>query len=338
MKILFYSRLFFPERGGSVSIVDQLSDAWIQLGNEVTVWTPARGGDNSPEEQSLSYQVQRERSFWAYLSELLQADVLVSMEMSLKAVLPAILLRKRCLVTHQTWYCLEGNESLLPRRRRLQRWLLRFVVQLPCSRTVGENWGGKFQVVRNPYREKIYHDTRGERPYDFCFVGRLVNDKGVDLFIESLALLKSQAWEGKAIVVGEGEEREIYQQLCQEAGLTAQVEFVGWKSTHETAEILNQSRIMVVPSRWPEPFGMVAVEGLACGCRMIVSSGGGLPEAAGPFALTFKNGNLKELSNAMKRLLHQEDNDETNSEDLAAHLQQFEVLRVAQAYLNLTRT
>ena len=39
------------------------------------------------------------------------------------------------------------------------------------------------------------------------------------------------------------------------------------------AALLNQCRILVVPSLWAEPFGIVALEGIACGCVVVGSAG-----------------------------------------------------------------
>jgi glycosyltransferase involved in cell wall biosynthesis len=66
----------------------------------------------------------------------------------------------------------------------------------------------------------------------------------------------------------------------------------------------NRHKILVVPSKWPEPFGIVALEGLACGCKVICSSEGGLPEAVGEFGVLFKNGSVDELAIAMENILN----------------------------------
>ena len=47
-----------------------------------------------------------------------------------------------------------------------------------------------------------------------------------------------------------------------------------------------RAAIVVVPSRWPEPFGLVALEALASGAALICSPRGGLPEVAGDAACT----------------------------------------------------
>jgi glycosyltransferase involved in cell wall biosynthesis len=49
-----------------------------------------------------------------------------------------------------------------------------------------------------------------------------------------------------------------------------------------------------------EPMGMVVAEGLACGCRMVVSNQGGMPEVGGEFCRYFENGNVDSLVEALR--------------------------------------
>jgi glycosyltransferase involved in cell wall biosynthesis len=46
-------------------------------------------------------------------------------------------------------------------------------------------------------------------------------------------------------------------------------------------EAMSRAAIVIVPSRWNEPFGLTALEAIACGAPLIVSPRGGLPEVAG---------------------------------------------------------
>ena len=48
---------------------------------------------------------------------------------------------------------------------------------------------------------------------------------------------------------------------------------------------MTRAAIVIVPSRWNEPFGLTALEALACGAPLIVSPRGGLPEVAGEAAV-----------------------------------------------------
>lgn len=50
---------------------------------------------------------------------------------------------------------------------------------------------------------------------------------------------------------------------------------------------------MIVPSIYNEAFGIVTLEGLACGCRCIVSDGDGLHEAVGKYGTLFIKGDIK---------------------------------------------
>ncbi|CAN0597923.1 unnamed protein product, partial [Ectocarpus sp. 12 AP-2014] len=59
---------------------------------------------------------------------------------------------------------------------------------------------------------------------------------------------------------------------------------------------------IIIPSTWEEPFGLVALEGLACGCIPIASNGGGLPEAIGKTGIIFQSGSIESLTNSLKKL------------------------------------
>jgi glycosyltransferase involved in cell wall biosynthesis len=61
--------------------------------------------------------------------------------------------------------------------------------------------------------------------------------------------------------------------------------------------------VLVIPSLWHEPFGVVALEGLASGCALVGSAGGGLPEAMGPTGRTFPNGDAGALAAALRAAL-----------------------------------
>jgi glycosyltransferase involved in cell wall biosynthesis len=60
---------------------------------------------------------------------------------------------------------------------------------------------------------------------------------------------------------------------------------------------------LVVPSVWQEPFGVVALEAMACGCVPLVSRSGGLPDAAGAAGVVFQPGDSQALAQAIEELL-----------------------------------
>jgi glycogen synthase len=140
-------------------------------------------------------------------------------------------------------------------------------------------------IIVNPYREDIFfRDPSVPRDRDLVLVGRLVSDKGVDLLIEAIHRLRERRLYPNLTIVGGGPEREPVQRSVKNLELTGRVEFAGIRTGPELNLLLNRHRTIVLPSRWKEPFGLVALEGIAA----IVASQGGLPEALASLAVPLR--------------------------------------------------
>lgn len=112
----------------------------------------------------------------------------------------------------------------------------------------------------------------GRRPLRIGFIGQLVPLKGIELLLEETLLLPHDAWRLK--IAGRGYPPEY------EAGLRAQyaserVEFVGFA---EPTAFFREIDVLVVPSLWQEPMGLVIIESRAHGVPVIASRRGGMPE------------------------------------------------------------
>jgi glycosyltransferase involved in cell wall biosynthesis len=115
------------------------------------------------------------------------------------------------------------------------------------------------------------------------------------------------------------------------------VEFLGSKRSRELAAILNRHRILVVPSRWAEPLGLVALEAIGCGCVVVGSREGGLPEAIGPCGITFPNNDAPALANALAQLLENPGRRDALRAEADSHLAWFSRRAVANRYLEAMR-
>ncbi len=163
-------------------------------------------------------------------------------------------------------------------------------------------------------------------------MGRLVSDKGCDLLFQALERLQREDLYPSVSIIGDGPERKPLERLASAMGLSKHVEFLGTVIEGRGREIARH-KIMVIPSRWNEPFGLVALEGIAAGCAIVASARGGLPEAIGPCGLLFSNGDVNELIVQLKRLIL---DDELRRELVAnaqAHLREFDPNVVANRYL-----
>ena len=155
--------------------------------------------------------------------------------------------------------------------------------------------------------------------------------------MHALKLLQNDNLLPNLTIIGTGPEEQNLRRLTTELALDRQVSFAGQKSGAVLAEVLNRHRVLVVPSRWAEPFGIVALEGIACGCVVVGSEKGGLKEAIGPCGLTFENENVPALVEQLKRLLKDPNLQTSLRQQAAEHLAKFRADAVASAYLRLMR-
>jgi len=136
-------------------------------------------------------------------------------------------------------------------------------------------------------------------------------------------------------IVGRGPEEQNLRRLVVELGLDGQVNFAGYQSGQALVQQLNRHRIVAIPSRWAEPFGLVALEGIACGCVIVGSAQGGLKEAIGPCGLTFDNGDERGLADCFKDLITHSEKQDALRAVASEHLAKFRADRVASAYFQI---
>src|SRR5947208_15753636 len=279
-----------------------------------------------------NYRLTRRPSVARLFGLLRWSDLFFQNNISLRSLVPAFLLRKRILIVHQTW--LQNTRGGIGWNNRLKYALLRFVTNVAISKAVAGRISGHSFVIGNPYDDAIFRLIPNvARDQNLVFVGRLVSDKGADLLLQAMKLLQNDGVTPDLTIVGSGPEEGDLRRLATELALDRQVTFAGQKSGAALAELLNRHRILVVPSRWAEPFVIVSLEGIACGCVVVGSEKGGLKEAIGPCGLTFENGNVRALADQIALLL----GDDRKCDELRAasgpHLAQFTTVKVADVYL-----
>lgn len=154
-----------------------------------------------------------------------------------------------------------------------------------------------------------------------CYAGRIDAEKGLEVLIQGFAAMVHQGVAAQLLIAGKPivhvdpitmkESPEVGQQyqrslvhLAQRLGVGDAVRFLGHVS--DTAALYQASDLTVVPSIWPEPFGRVVIESMACGTPVIASQIGGIPEIlTGEFqAGLFEPGNPQALADRLWKLSH----------------------------------
>lgn len=110
-----------------------------------------------------------------------------------------------------------------------------------------------------------------------AYIGRLVPEKGVNILLGAVKPVLEKMPNTKFVVAGEGWHRNELQRITKELGIEDKVLFTGYLPEEDFLAYFNVSDILVVPSTY-EPFGIVALEGMATKTPIIVSDVGGLSE------------------------------------------------------------
>ena len=335
MNILISSHAFAPSLGGIETVSALLADEFVGLGHSVVIVTQTPG---EADRTDSGASIVRAPSAGRLLQLVKWCDVFWHNNLSLRSVWPAVFLRKAIVVTHSGSYCL--RPAGLDLALRTKHAVVNRVTSVAISRYVASFFKTHSIVIPNPYDAHVFQARvpPAERKREIVFLGRLVSEKGLDILLESLGQLRQRDLRPQLTVVGSGPEQARMEELTKSLGLEAQVQFRGAQTGSDLATILNQHQTLVVPSRYDEPFGVVALEGIACGCAVITSSGGGLPEAIGPCGITFPNGDISALAQALERLLTQPEERERLIAGSPEHLRQFQPRLVAERYLELFRT
>lgn len=295
MKILFTSHRFHPDIGGIEVNSDLLARFFASQNHEVRLVTQSLGGHDT----AFPFEVRRRPTPPELVALHRWADVVYQNNIELGSLWPAFVTRKPTVISVRTW--IRANDGRVRAVDLLKKWVLsRADAVIAISEAIRKDSFDNAVVIGNPYRSTLFRVLpEVQRRKSVVFLGRFVSDKGADLLIRAYAEVKNDA-EGLTLIGGGPEEASL-RQMASDLGV--EVRFAGPLQGEDLVRELNQHTILAVPSRWAEPFGNVALEGMACGCLVVGSNQGGLPDAIGRGGILFESGNSGSLAKELKKCL-----------------------------------
>lgn len=323
MKIVMTSERLPPSRGGLSTVASILDTGLTTRGHELVIVT----GETRREAYGTTARIMKLdslRQWWLYFRLLLEAEVVLQNNISSKTLILPLMLRKPTVVALHIW--LETPEGRITWRERLKIQLLK-----RCTRIVTPNleitdrFGGNGQYVTNGYDEATFSRQRDwhDREHAFVVVARLIKDKGVSELLEAFALVSKVRPNYILNVIGAGPEEADLKKLARELNIRSKVRFLGALDPQGVAEVLNDSRVLCVPSMWDEVFGIVALEGMGCGLPVIATNVSGLTDAHHGYGLLVEPDEevIKNFAEAMKTITSTPDKPLDYLKDVEEYLQ-----------------
>ncbi len=142
-----------------------------------------------------------------------------------------------------------------------------------------------------------------ERERRVVYAGRLTEEKGIPLLMEAWDQYTSAGQEGalELCLAGAG---PLEPSVAAWAAARRSVRWLGLLSSRECASLLASARAVLVPSRWEETFGLVAVEAMAAGVPPVAPAHGSFPELIddGVDGVLFEPGNVDALAKVIREV------------------------------------
>jgi glycosyltransferase involved in cell wall biosynthesis len=230
-----------------------------------------------------------------------------------------------------------------------QRAFRRVAAAYGCSETVCEVLRAKgfakpapvvpFGVDTEAFRPRPARDEPANHPLTIGYIGRMLPGKGLNVLAAALEKIKGEAWQ--LLVVGDGSERQAFEQRLREAGLHDRAEFTGAVNFALVPEYFQRLDVMVIPTettkRVREQFGRVIIEAMASGVPVIGSTCGAIPEVIGAAGLVFPEGDAAALAESLRSLLADADLRERLVLAGQARVEQYSWTQVAEKTYELFR-
>ena len=219
------------------------------------------------------------------------------------------------LFLHNDPQTMKGSKSVKERKNILEKCVAVFCVSEYIKNRFLEG------VLSNNEKVHVLYNGVDRKPKKFpkkkneiLFVGRLVAEKGVDLYVDVAKLVASNYPDWSFSLIGSFKlgsnkySNSYINKLIEKFNsIGPQAKFYGFKDYSFVEEKMKSASIIIIPSIWQEPFGLVAAEAMSNGICIIASKVGGIPEIIEGNGILIDNINHNKLEVAIIDLINNKD-------------------------------
>jgi len=310
MKIVVYSKPFFPQMGGLERNTLTLCSALVDLGHEVTLITETK----SESKEEYAFRVVRTRSLRGLCRQLTGADLVITNggNVPLWGVVPATLQGLPYGIIYHgfrgfgndgdgVWGRLKNSF-----RQSLARKAQFNVFTSTQSKEITDVPKEAAYVLLNPVDKQLaslYQDDLREPKASgpFLFAGRLIRGKGIFTLAEALRRLDGDH-DIELIVAGEGRDADRFRSRVRDLE-TIEVTMAGRLDDAELVPLYERAKALIVPTTTHvEGNPLVIAEALYAGTPVVASDQPPMIESVGEAGIVIEQGNAKALAAAIRRL------------------------------------
>ena len=200
--------------------------------------------------------------------------------------------------------------------------------------------GNNFSHIPNGVAIHGEAPGNSERRHRFLAIGRVAPQKGYDLLISALAMLKDRLYPGMVRIAGDGPERSALEEQAEALGVNHSIEWLGELDHASVLEELGHTKVFLLPSRY-EGMSNAGLEAMERGCAMLMTRCGGLDTyIQADMGWTVEPSSVDALMQALSSALSAtpEMLESMGMHNRSVALSQFSIGKIADRYLELFRS
>ncbi len=329
MELLIVANAYYPLIGGAETHINNLAKNLAKKGVKVAVYTTYFGAEKATQEENWNNHTIKRFSYFnpiipytlskelvSAVNERIKAGTIVHLQGYGKGIYDSV--AKLCvkrnipyvLTAHGFFHTKKFSFFKNIYERTLGKYLVKnasvcialTAMQIDKYKSLGAK---RIEVVPNGVDLNLFKNTKKKRnAEEILFVGRLSENKGIDILVKAFDKLKKEFPHAKLRIAGKdwGYKKEL-DALIKELNIKC-IDFTGEIEQKDLIELYNTCGIFVLPSRY-EGFGIVQLEAMACGAPVIATRAKGASAVIenGRNGILVEPDNADELYNATKKIL-----------------------------------